>query len=66
MKEILWKQVTSRLLITNQKYSEKLMEFITMTLREDVRVRPNWNYLKMWIIKNKEGIDVAPCVFWSI
>jgi hypothetical protein len=37
-----------------------------MTLREDVRVRPNWNYLKTWITKNKDCIDVAPCIFWSI
>jgi hypothetical protein len=34
------------------RYSEKLAEFIEMTVREDVRVRPDWSYLKTWVARN--------------
>lgn len=49
-----------------QKYSSKLAELIQMMLREDVRTRADWTYLKTWMKVNERIIDVAPCIFWSI
>jgi hypothetical protein len=66
MTDILWSQVKSRVQNIRVRYSEKLLEFVGMTLREDVRVRPDWSYLKTWVSKNENCIDVAPCVFWAI
>lgn len=63
--ELLWSQINKRVCKVEEERSAKLVEAIGMMLREDLRTRPNWNHLKVWLNRSEATIDVAPCIFWA-
>lgn len=63
LRSILWENIDRRLQYVRDRYSDRLLELFEMLLREDVRVRPDWGYLGVWLKKNEKNLDIAPCLF---
>ena len=49
---MVWGQIVNRYEMSQQRYSDKLNELLEMMLREDVRIRPDWSYLRIWMMRN--------------
>ena len=67
LSELLWAHILRKVDEVRRKYSANLADLLEMMLREDPRTRPDWNYVKVWVgQKERQDIDVAPCIFWLI